>query len=238
MRSASIQTTNVVTNCRMIAVGTCSIRSQHPQREPAKRRAGDDAAGNREQKRRRHVADREAVCRDRADGEPIDQQRARVVQQAFAFEDRQESMRRPQRPKHRGGGDRIGRSDDGAERDRRRPGHFRDQRAHDDRHGGGGESDGEDDEAGDREPVVAQIPEGCVVGGIEEDRRDEERQRQFRRKRERRGDRNKREQRSADARGRLDTARRLGARDRRGSPPQGTGPGAVRAAAFTRVALA
>ena len=169
-----------------MAVGTCCTRSStrsvsHPSAGP-----DDHAAGDREQEGRRNGGDGEAVGRDGADGEPVDQQRARVVQQALAFEDRQDAMRRPQLAEHGGCGDGVGRSDDGAERNRRRPRHRRDERAGDDGDGGGRESDREDDQARDRRPVVLEIPERRVVRRVEQDGGDEQRQRQLGGQRERR----------------------------------------------------
>ena len=84
------------------------------QGEPPERRTGHDAAGDREQKRRGDGADGEAVRGDGADGQAVDQECARVVQQALAFEDRQDAMRRPQLAEHGGCGDGVGWSDDGA----------------------------------------------------------------------------------------------------------------------------
>ena len=82
-------------------------------------------------------------------------------------------------PEHGGCGDGVGWSDDRAERNRRRPWHRRDERADDDGDGGGGESDREDDQARDRRPVIPEIPDGRVVGRIEEYGRDEQRQRKL-----------------------------------------------------------
>ena len=93
----------------------------HPQREPPERRTDDDAAGHREQERRRNRADGKAMGSNGADREAINQQRAGVVQQALALEDRQDAMRWTQLAQHGGGGRGIGRRDDGAERNRRRP---------------------------------------------------------------------------------------------------------------------
>ena len=72
-----------------------------------------------------------AVSRHRADGQPVDQQRGRVVQEALALEDRQDPMRRPELPQNRGRRRGVGRRDDGAERDRRRPRHRRHERPRD-----------------------------------------------------------------------------------------------------------
>ena len=61
----------------------------------------------------------------RHDREPVDEQRAGVVQQAFAFEDLQQPVRQLHLAHHRGRRGRVGRRDDRAERDRDRPGHVR-----------------------------------------------------------------------------------------------------------------
>ena len=44
---------------------------------------------------------------------------------------------------------------------------------------GGGEADRDDDQARDRRPVVLEIAQRRVVRGVEQDRRDEQRQRQL-----------------------------------------------------------
>ena len=104
-------------------------------------------------------------------------------------------MRRPQIAQHGRGGDRIGRSHDRAERDRRRPWDGRDDRSHDRRHDDRGEHDRAEHQSRDRGPVVFEVSQRCVVRGVEEHRRDKQRQRQFGRQRQRRRrDRQKREQ--------------------------------------------
>ena len=146
MCSASIHTPNVRDELKNDG-GRHVLHAIHqPQREPPERRAGDDAAGDREQEGRGNVGDGEAVRRDGADGQAVDQERTRVVQQALAFEDRQDAMRRSQRAEHGRRGDGVGWRDDGAERNRRRPRHRRHERAGDDGDGDGGESDREDDQ--------------------------------------------------------------------------------------------
>jgi hypothetical protein len=67
-----------------------------------------------------------------------------------------------------------------------------------DRHRRGREPDCEDHQAGYRGPVVPEIPDGRVVGRIEEHRCDEKRQREFGRNREGRRTRKKCEQRTAE----------------------------------------
>ena len=115
----------------MMAVGTCCTRSisrkvSHPSAGPtttlpatARRKVGATAA------------DREAVRGDGADREAVNQERARVIQQALAFEDRQDAMRRPQLAEHGGCRNGVGWSDDSAQSNGRRPRHRRDERAGD-----------------------------------------------------------------------------------------------------------
>ena len=85
------------------------------------------------------------------------------------------------------------------------------QRAGDDGDGDGREADREDDQAGDRRPVVPEVPRRRVVGRVEQHRRDEERQRELGQHGERRRARNEREQRAAERQehriGRADAAR-------------------------------
>ena len=104
-----------------MADGTCCTRSIVRKREPPERGTDHDAAHHGEQKRRRHGADRETVRGGGANREAVDQERTRVVQQALAFEDRQDAMRRAQLTEHGGRGHGIRRRDDGAERNRRAP---------------------------------------------------------------------------------------------------------------------
>ena len=121
----------------------------------------------------------------------------RVVQKAFAFQDRQDALRRPQRTKH--GGCRYGvrRSDDRAEPDRRCPWHRGDECVDDDGDGRGRESDRENDEARYRRPIVLEIPKRSVVSRIEQYRCDEQRQRKLGRDGERGRAWKKREHRAA-----------------------------------------
>ena len=170
---------------------------EHTQGHPPERRTDDEAAGDREQECRRHVRDGETVRGDGADGKAVNEECRRVIQQAFAFENRQDAMRRPQRAEHGRRGDRVRRSDHGTERNRRCPWHGRDESVSDDGDSGGRESNREDDQAGDGRPVVLEISERCIVRGIEQDWCNEQRQRQLGRKRERRCGRKKREQRTA-----------------------------------------
>ena len=170
----------------------------HPQRDPPERRADYDAAGDREQERRGNCREGEAVRGCGSDGQAVDQKRTGVVQQAFAFEDREYAMRRSQLPEHGGRGDGVGRSDYGAERNRRGPWHPGYECVGDEGDSGGRESNREDDQAGHGRPVIPEVPERCVVRRVEQDRCDEKRQRELGRKRERGSDWNKRQQRTTE----------------------------------------
>jgi hypothetical protein len=114
------------------------------------------------------------------------QERARVVQQALAFENRQYSVRRPELPQDRGRGSGVGRCDHGTECDRRRPRHFGYQTSYHDGNCSRRQSHRDDHQSCYWNPVVAQIPWRRVVSGVEQDGCDEERQRQLRWNRKRR----------------------------------------------------
>ena len=118
--SARIQTPNVerTANDRHRRV---AMRCEHAQRNPTEQITGNEAAGTANGERADDLAERERRRRDRAEREPVDQQRGRIVEQALAFENRSEPMRRPQLAHDRRRGGRIRRRDDGAERDRGAP---------------------------------------------------------------------------------------------------------------------
>ena len=201
----------------MIAVGTCRTRCEHPQGEPAERRARRPGCRRWQEECRRDRAYREAVRGDGANREPVDQQRAGVVEQALTFENGQQAMRRPEldaAPRSR-------RPRRAARRWRRArwpaPTAFPAQRASDDGNSDGGQSDRDDHQARDRRPVVLEVAQRCVVGGVEQHRRDEQRQRQLRRQRQLGRARQKREQSRRRARGTPDRARRCAA-----PPPPGS----------------
>ncbi len=170
----------------------------HLQGDPPERRACHHAAGDREQKGRRNCTGRKTVCGNGSDSEAVDQECGRVVQQAFAFEDRQDAMRRSQWAKHGRCGDGVGWRDNGAERNRRSPWQRRDQCANDNSNGDGRESNRDNDQARDRRPVVPEVPERRVIRRIEQYGGDEERQRELGRERDRRCYWNEREQRPAE----------------------------------------
>ena len=134
----------------------------------------------RDGEQRRHDAPSGQDAGDhRADREPVDQQRARVVEEALAFEDDEQPVRRPELLEHRGGGRRVGRRDDGAERDRGRPRHVGHEHPRHDGDDDDRERDGTEGEARDRAPVRAQVARRGVEGGVDQHRRDEQRERQL-----------------------------------------------------------
>ena len=181
-----------------MAVGTSRTRSITRRNEPPERRTDDHAADHREQEGWRNRADGKAVGRDGSHGEAIDQQRAGVVQQALAFEDGQDAMRRSQLTQHGRCRRGVGRRDDGAERNRRGPRHGGHQRARHHGDGDGGEAHGDHDQTGDRRPVVPEVSRRCVVRRVEQDGRHEERQGELGRDGERRRAGHKREERAAE----------------------------------------
>ncbi len=95
-------------------------RAEQPGPEGRCRRSSPAGSAPRCSRSRRPVS-------DGADRQAVDQQGAGVVEEAFAFEDHQQPVRRPQLLEHGGGGRSVGRRDDGAERDGRRPRQVRHQ---------------------------------------------------------------------------------------------------------------
>ena len=81
---------------------------REPQDEPCQHGPRDDAPDDDQEKRGRQSPHRERVHRDGSDRHAVDQQGARVVQKAFAFEDRQDAMGRPELPQDRRCRGRIG----------------------------------------------------------------------------------------------------------------------------------
>ena len=131
-------------------------------------------------------------------GEPIDEKRARVIQQALAFEDCQDAMGRAERAEHGGRGGGVGWSDDGAERNRGGPRHLGQQRASDQGNRSGCQSHRKHNQARKRRPVVFEISRRRVVRRIQQHGRDEKREREFGRYSERGRARQKSEERTAE----------------------------------------
>ena len=77
------------------------------------------------------VPEREAAGHDRRHGEAVGDERRPVVDQALALDDRDEPPRNAEPARDRARGDRVGRRDDRAEHERRRPAHAVDHRVGD-----------------------------------------------------------------------------------------------------------
>ncbi len=115
-----------------------------------------------------------------ADGDAIDQERAGIVEQAFALQDFQDAIGQFHRAQDRGGRCGVRRRDDGPEHDRRRPRQVRHQPVRDHGDAGGRHANSDKHQGGDRQPVVPEIAQRGVIGRVEQHRRNEQRQRQFR----------------------------------------------------------
>ena len=166
--------------------------------DPPESRPHHEAAGHGEHERWRNHGHREAVCRNGSDGEAVNEQRAGVIQQAFAFEDGQYPMRRVERAEHgcRGGGVRWGNYC--AKGNRGGPRYAGQQRTN--HHGNRccRQSNCKDNQACKRSPVVFEISRRGVVRRIQQHGRDEERECEFGRNSQRGRPRNKSEDRTAE----------------------------------------
>lgn len=181
----------------MIALGASF--AFHEQRDDAAcDQARDDAADQRQRHGRRDLAPCQMLGGDRADGDAIDQERGRVVEQALALQNLDHAVRQLHLAQDRDRGGRVRRGHDGAERNRGGPGHVRHQPVRDVGHSGRGQADGGDDQGGDRNPIVAEIAQRGVEGGIEQDRCDKKSQCQVGLQRPGRARRHKRNQRAPD----------------------------------------
>ena len=107
---------------------------------------------------------------------PVDEERARVVEEALPFDDHQQPMRRSELLEHGGGRGRVGRGHDGAERDRDCPGQVGDEEPRDDRDHDDREGDRAEGETRHLAPVRAQVARRGVEGGVDQHGRDEQRE--------------------------------------------------------------
>ncbi len=166
-------------NWNTTAVATSWMRALTASGRPREHQPEHDAAQRDHEQRRQHApAGHEAGDRG-ADREAVDEQRARVVEEALSLEDHEQPVRRAELLEHRGGGRRVRRRDDGAERDRGRPRHVGDEQARDDGDDGDRERDGAEGEARDRAPVRAQVARRGVERGVDQHGRDEQREREL-----------------------------------------------------------
>ena len=192
-------------------------RQQYAERPAGKKRGWH---GKHEQRdcRRRHGEGR----RDHRAAK--DHQRARVVEQALALENGDEAARRIDVAQDGGGGDRVGRRDNGAERDRRGPGEIGRQPARDNGDGNGCGDDGAEHKAGNRDPVALQIADRHVEAGVDQHRRKKKREREigleFDARRARHESDARADEREKGRIGRADPARQGGQRQRDGKNQQ------------------
>ena len=85
---------------------------QEPDRDPTEH-GPDEVSGG--------VGERERAGDDRSGGEPEEDERGAVVDEALALDDRDRATRDSQSVRDRRRGDRVGRGDDGAEHESARP---------------------------------------------------------------------------------------------------------------------
>ena len=137
-----------------------------------------DAAHGGEREHRHRAPPRELPGHRRGHREPVDEQRAGIVEEALALDDDEHPVRRMDLAQHRACGRRIRGRHDGAEGDRRWPG----QRGDDPpgHHGDGGDREphGDQREARDGAPVSLQVTRGRVVSSVEQDGRHEQGERE------------------------------------------------------------
>ncbi len=111
---------------------------QHQERDD---RADPDAAGHREPEALQGGPRSRRAAADGLQRDAEQHQRGRVVDQALALDDVHDRAGRAEPPEDPGGGDRVGRRDDGAEHQALGQPEPRDQRAHHERDGEGGRQD-------------------------------------------------------------------------------------------------
>ena len=210
-RSARIQTANVPQNWNTTAVATSLIRPLMNDRRAREHQPEHHAAERDHEQHREHgQPERKPVTR-RADREAVDEQRARVVEEALAFEDHEQPVRRAKLLEHRRRRRGVGRRDDRAERDRGRPRHVGHQHPRDDRDDDDRERDRAERQARDRAPVRAQVARRGVERGVEQHGRDEQRERELGIEHQRRHAGDQRQRGAGERHQRRDRARRSAA---------------------------
>ena len=152
--------------------------------------------GDRERRDRR--GRRERAAGGRGDGDAVDRQRRRVVQQTLAFEDRHDLPRQSEPRRDRGGGDRVRRRDDGAQRDRDGPRKAGNERVGDHGNRQRRREDQADRERADGAEVGAQAPHRREVRGDIEERRQDDEEDEVRLDRDPRDPRHQAQQETAD----------------------------------------
>ena len=141
--------------------------------------AQQHAAGRDDGEGREGAPAGEAAGEGSRDGETVDEERRRVVEEALPLQDHEHPVGRLELAEHRGRRGRIGWGNDRAEGDRGGPRDVGHDPAHDHGHRGDRESDRDERETGHDPPVLLQVAGRRVERGVEEDRGHEERQRQL-----------------------------------------------------------
>ena len=142
--------------------------------EPADGEAdGDSTRSGQEEPDRRRPGENDPVSGG-ADGHPVGHQRGGVVDQALALEDGGEVALGADGPHDRYRRHRIGRRDDGAQRERRGPGELRGERVRHHRDGRDGEQHQQRPESEDGPEVRPEIAERAGERGPVEQRGDED----------------------------------------------------------------
>ena len=175
-------------------------RVLHPphdeEHQAGQHQASHQAADQRQPHHRRRIPEEQGTGGG-YDGHPIDQERGRVVEQAFPLQYREDAPWGPELAEHGGGCGRVGRRDDRAERDcrgDRQAGHL----PPDDGDRGRGQEDRDERQRRDRHGVAAQVAWRCVEGGVEKHRGHEKRQRKVGLDADRRRERQERQDRAGD----------------------------------------
>jgi hypothetical protein len=108
---------------------------------PADQQPRGDATGPADHEAQPRLPRDEALTDRGGHRDAVGDQRGGVVDQALTLEERDQAARHPELTADGDGGQWVGRRDDRAQRERRRPGQAGDQAAGDHRHGGGGDQD-------------------------------------------------------------------------------------------------
>ena len=136
----------------------------HLPDDPADGEADGDAGNDAVDELEPCVPDGEAAAHDGDDRESIGDQCGSVVDEALAFDDRDQPARNPEPARDRCRGNRIGRGDDGPQHERSAPGEVVDRRVGDRCNGDGGGDHEPDTEQADRSHVHLQLVQGGEEG--------------------------------------------------------------------------
>ena len=141
-------------------------RTIQPDDEP-----DDDSTDRGEQEEPTGVHGRERAGHDRRDGNAVQHETRAVVHEALALDDQHELARDTEAAGDRGRGDRVGRRDDGAEDEGRRPRKPVDDLVRDDCHPDRRHRDEADREQPDRADIRFQLAERGEEGSAVQERR-------------------------------------------------------------------